>query len=84
MNREHGGFAKIEVIPAKYICHLSTQGRPCRDSCQLKCFLKFTETARENIFNKYWVYEDINSQRNFILIYMVALKPKYNDLFYFD
>lgn len=50
---------------------------PCNDKCRLNCSNKFTEHARQNIFDEFWKTAELQRQRDFITANMTTVKPKY-------
>ena len=42
-------------------------GSTCSDKCRLKCFTKFSESQRENIFSDYWASGEKRDQKHFVL-----------------
>nr|CAH7757935.1 unnamed protein product [Callosobruchus chinensis] len=50
---------------------------PCNDKCILKCYSKFTEEDRKQIFKEYWGLGDLEKQRQYISASMTVVKPKY-------
>lgn len=50
---------------------------PCTERCRLKCFNKFSEVDRLNIFSTYWSLSNIEKQRQFILNCMTVNEPRY-------
>lgn len=66
---------------------------PCKDT--LNCKTKVTEDQRLTIFTNYWALGDLQRQRNFLLLSMESVEPRYryvrenshrqkNNAFYFS
>lgn len=49
----------------------------CNEQCKLKCSSKIDENKRLEIFNKYWLLDSLQSQREFICRSMTAVRPQH-------
>lgn len=63
--------SNLKVVAARKL------GVPCNEKCRLKCTSNITFDERRVIHEKYWEMGDLNRQREFIMIHIFSINPKY-------
>nr|CAH7723219.1 unnamed protein product [Callosobruchus chinensis] len=71
------GNSYLSTSKGKKVISARTLLPPCNDKCILKCYSKFTEEDRKQIFKEYWGLGDLEKQRQYISASMTVVKPKY-------
>lgn len=94
--RNHGKkYTYVNSKKETKVVEDKAMGPPCKDSCTLNCKTKVTEDQRLTIFTNYWALGDLQRQRNFLLLSMESVEPRYryvrenshrqkNNAFYFS
>ncbi|XP_072395807.1 uncharacterized protein [Diabrotica undecimpunctata] len=69
--KEYQSLHNGKLIPARKM--LSS----CKNTCRLKCSVKFTQEDREILFNSFWNLGNLENQRSFVVNHMQPIQPKY-------